>query len=85
MSAVKFPIRRLGAVTGALWLAAQPTARGLDRVLVGAATVFVLGLIGFGLSRWLWLSLPLLVATGAGMMMTMAATNTLVQTLVDEE
>ena len=75
----------LGAVTGALWLAARPTVRGLDRVLVGAATVFALGLIGFGLSRWLWLSLPLLVATGAGMMMTMAATNTLVQTLVDED
>ncbi len=75
----------LGAVTGALWLAARPTVRGLDRALVGAATVFALGLIGFGLSRWLWLSLPLLVATGAGMMMTMAATNTLVQTLVDED
>lgn len=75
----------LGAVTGALWLAARPTVRGLDRALVGAATVFALGLVGFGLSRWLWLSLPLLVATGAGMMMTMAATNTLVQTLVDED
>lgn len=75
----------LGAVTGALWLAARPTVRGLDRALVGAALVFALGLIGFGLSRWLWLSLPLLVATGAGMMMTMAATNTLVQTLVDED
>ena len=75
----------LGAVTGALWLAARPTVRGLDHALVGAATVFALGLIGFGLSRWLWLSLPLLVATGAGMMTTMAATNTLVQTLVDED
>ncbi len=75
----------LGAVTGALWLASRSSVRGLERVLVVAATVFALGLVGFGLSRWLWLSLPLLVATGAGMMMTMAATNTLVQTLVDED
>ena len=75
----------LGAVTGALWLASRSSVRGLERVLVVAATVFALGLVGFGLSRWLWLSLPLLIATGAGMMMTMAATNTLVQTLVDED
>ena len=74
-----------GAVTGALWLAGRPSVRGLDRVLPVAATVFGAGLIGFGLSRWLWLSLPILVATGAGMMMTMAATNTLVQTLCDED
>ncbi|MBK9035537.1 MAG: MFS transporter [Myxococcales bacterium] len=75
----------LGAVTGALWLAARPSVRGLERQLVGAAAAFGLGLCGFALSRWLWLSLPLLVATGAGMMTTMAATNTLVQTLVDED
>jgi MFS family permease len=75
----------LGAVAGALWLAARPSVRDLDRVLVRAATAFALGLIGFGLSRWLWLSLPLLVVSGAGMMMTMAGTNTLVQTLVDED
>ena len=33
----------------------------------------------------LWLSLPLMVPTGRGMMVQMAASNTLLQTIVDED
>lgn len=75
----------LGAVAGALWLAARPSVLGLGRVLVLAGVAFGAGLIGFSLSRWMWLSVPLLVVVGAGMMVQMAASNTLVQTLVDED
>jgi MFS family permease len=75
----------LGAVVGALWLASRPSVLGLGRILVIAGTAFGAGLVGFSCSRWMWLSLPLLVVTGAGMMVQMAASNTLVQTLVDED
>jgi MFS family permease len=75
----------LGAVAGALWLASRPNVLGLGRVLVIAGAAFGAGLIGFGFSRWMWLSVPLLVVVGFGMMVQMAASNTLVQTLVDED
>jgi MFS family permease len=40
--------------------------------------------VAFSLSRNFWLSLPLLVWTGCGMMMQMASSNTLLQTIVEE-
>jgi len=75
----------LGAVSGALWLAARPSVLGLGRVLLAAAFVFGGGLVAFSLSRSIWLSIPILAVTGAGMMIQMAASNTLIQTLVDED
>ncbi len=75
----------VGALTGALWLAARPSVLGLGRVVVVAGAICGLGLAGFGLSRWLWLSLPMVVGVGGGMMVQMAGSNTLVQTLVDED
>jgi len=43
------------------------------------------GLAAFSFSRSLILSLVLLTVVGAGMMVTMASTNTIVQTIVKEE
>jgi MFS family permease len=44
-----------------------------------------LGLAGFSLSGSVWLSAALLVAVGAGMMVQMAASNSLIQTMVEED
>jgi MFS family permease len=75
----------VGAVAGALWLASRRTVLGLGRVLAVAGGLFGAGLVGFSFSPWMWLSLPLLMVTGGGMMVQMAASNTLLQTLVDED
>lgn len=75
----------LGAIGGALWLASRKDATGIARVMVAGGVLFGAGLVAFGLSRSLWLSLPVLVVAGAGMMIAMAATNTLIQTRVDED
>jgi MFS family permease len=75
----------LGAVCAALWLASRPSVLGLGSIIVRAGATFGVGLCAFALSRWMWLSLPLLAATGAGMMITMSGSNTLLQTMVDED
>ena len=49
------------------------------------AMVFGGALIGFAFSHWLWLSLLLMVGTGFGMMQQMAASNTVLQTIVDDD
>ncbi|HEU5057856.1 MAG TPA: MFS transporter [Kofleriaceae bacterium] len=74
-----------GALAGALWLAARPTVLGLGRVVVIAGTLFGVTMVGFALSPWLWLSVPVVAAVGCGMMVQMAASNTLVQTVIDED
>jgi predicted MFS family arabinose efflux permease len=74
----------LGAVIGALYMASRRTVLGLGRVMVVSTLTFGVGLVGFGLTRSLWLALVLLPVVGAGFMTQMAATNTILQTIVEE-
>ena len=74
----------LGALTGALFLASRKSVLGLERIVVTAALGFGIGLILFGLSRNFWLSLGIMLLTGMGMMVQMAASNTILQTIVEE-
>lgn len=74
-----------GALLGAIRLAARPSVRGLTRLVPISAALFGAGLVSFGFSRWLWLSLPLLFLAGLGMMQGMASTNTILQTVVGED
>ncbi len=75
----------LGALISALTLATRRTIVGLGRVIAVTALTFGAGLVAFGLSRWLWLSLPLMLITGFSMMQQMAASNTIMQTIVQED
>jgi MFS family permease len=75
----------VGALISALSLAARSSVRGLIRMIPLSAIVFGVGLIGFGLSRYLWLSLATVLVAGMGMMQGMAASNTVIQTIVSED
>jgi MFS family permease len=75
----------LGALAAALYLASRSTVRGLGRVIVVAAGLFGMALIAFSFSRSLLLSVVLLAAAGFGMMSQMASSNTVLQTLVDDD
>lgn len=75
----------LGALSGALWLTTRKSVVGLGRVILTNTVVFGGGLIGFALSRWLPVSILFMTITGFGMMVLMASTNTVIQTIVEEE
>ncbi len=75
----------LGALGSAAWLASRKSVRGLLRVIPTTAALFGVGIIAFGFSRWLPLSLALLLVTGFGMMQQMAASNTILQTILEED
>jgi MFS family permease len=74
-----------GALMGALWLAGRKSVLGLGRVILYATIVFGVGLVSFSFSKVLWLSVPCLIVSGFGMMVQFASSNTLIQTLVDDE
>jgi MFS family permease len=74
-----------GAVAGAIFLASRKTVLGLGRLIVISLDMFGIGLIAFSLSRVLVLSLLLLVFIGFGMMVQMASSNTVLQTIVEED
>ncbi len=75
----------MGALVSALSLAARRNVRGLVRMIPIAAGVFGAGLIGFGLSHWFWLSMVMVFIAGMGMMQGMAASNTVIQTIVTDD
>ncbi len=74
----------LGALAGALTLATRSGVRGLGRWVMTAAGGFGLALILFSRSRHLGLSAVLLVPVGASMMVQMASSNTLIQSMVPD-
>jgi len=71
----------IGALFGALTLAARTGVRGLARWVAVSAGAFGASLVIFGYSRWYWVSLLVLVPTGYAMMLQLACTNTLVQAM----
>ena len=75
----------VGALLGAMMLAARKNVIGLGRRIVMTTALFGAALLSFSLSRYLWLSLLLLPLAGFGMMQEMASSNTILQTIVDDE
>lgn len=75
----------LGALTGAFYLASRKSINGLDKLIPLAACVFGCGLALFSFSRIFALALILMVVVGMGMMLQMASSNTMLQTVVDDE
>jgi MFS family permease len=74
----------LGALSGALLLAAYSRQLPKGRVLQSAAMAFGVVLASYALSRSLPLVLLLLVLTGFAMIISTATTNTLLQTLTPD-
>jgi MFS family permease len=74
----------VGALAGAFFLAARPSVLGLGRVIATASGTFGVGLIALGLSRALWLSLLIMPIIGAGFMVSLAGSNTIIQTITEE-
>jgi len=75
----------LGALAGAVYLASRLSIRGLDRVIVFASIVFGLGAIAFSFSQLLILSMVMLLFMGFGLIVQMASSNTILQTIVSED
>lgn len=75
----------LGALSGTLYLASRKNILGLVKIIAVSTAVFGCSLILFSLSRILWLSLLILFVTGFAMMTAMASSNTIIQTIVEDD
>ena len=75
----------VGALVGTLYLASRRTVAGLGRIVIIGAVIFGSGLILFSLSRLLTLSLVFIMVAGFGMIVQMASSNTILQTIVDDD
>lgn len=69
-----------GALLGSLLMASLGNYRRKGMLLVAAALLFGVALIGLSFAQSMWLALPILLVTGAGGTSYMALNNTLLQT-----
>jgi MFS family permease len=74
-----------GALTGALYLASRTSVLGLATVIKRCALGLGVGLIGLELATQMAIAVPLLFLIGLSMMMQLAATNTLIQSIVEDK
>lgn len=75
----------LGALAGALYLASRKSILGLGRWIAAGAATVGLGMAAFSWITEFWLACAVLLIVGGAMMVQMAASNTIVQTIVDED
>ncbi len=75
----------IGAVIGAIFLARRRSAPGLENIIPLAALLFGMGLILVSQARVWYVAMPLLLLTGFGMMVQTASSNTILQTICDDD
>ncbi len=75
----------VGALTGTVSLTLRRSIVGLGRRIVIATAMCGVALIAFGFSHILWLSLLILPFVGFGLMQQMAPSNTILQTIVEDD
>ena len=75
----------LGALAGAIYLSTRTTVRGLGTVIALGGFAMGAGLVGCGLCRTMEPALGCLAFLGAGGVLLMASSNTVVQSLTDDD
>ncbi len=73
----------LGALVGALYLANRTTVVGLGTVIKRCAIGLGIGMIAIRFAPYTWLKAPIMFALGTCLMVQMASTNTIIQTIVE--
>jgi MFS family permease len=75
----------VGALTSAVRLVMRRTVEGLVQLIAIAVATFGVGCVWLGVSHVLWLSMLLMAITGYGLMNQIVGSNTMVQTLVEDD
>lgn len=75
----------VGALGGAGYLAHRKNPAGLEGVIPVASTIFGGGLVLLAYANTWWLAMPLFLVTGFGMMVNMASSNSVLQTICDDD
>jgi MFS family permease len=75
----------IGALASTMVLATRKSVLGLGKMIPAAAGLCGAGIAAFALSRSLLLSMLYLFMAGFGMMTQIASSNTIIQTIVDED
>jgi MFS family permease len=74
-----------GALTAGIYLSSRRSIIGLGKLIAIAPALFGMGIICFALSKVLWLSLVAMAIAGFSLILQVASSNTILQTIVEED
>jgi len=74
----------VGALVGSLLIASLPN-RARGRLLIASLAIFGIGLLGFALSHWFWVSAGIVLVLGVGQAGRQSLINILIQSTVADE
>lgn len=75
----------VGALGATIYLASRRTVKGFSGAIAICSSVFALSIFAFSFSKNLTVSMIILAAAGFGVMAHMAISNTILQTIVDDD
>ncbi|MFZ1990019.1 MAG: MFS transporter, partial [Alphaproteobacteria bacterium] len=75
----------VGALIGAIFLASRSRLKGLAEMIVVAGGLYGVGLFALSFSRLLAIALIIALVLGLSLMMQMSSSNTIVQSVVDDQ
>ena len=75
----------VGSLLACVYLSLRRQVLGLERVMALCPAIIGVGLIAFGISREIWLSLLILIVIGGGGMLQVSCGNTIIQTLIEDD
>jgi MFS family permease len=74
----------VGALAGAIYLASRQNVLGLEKIIVISTCSFAAGLVLLSFANTLWVAMACMALTGFGMVVQLAASNTVLQTIADD-
>jgi predicted MFS family arabinose efflux permease len=75
----------VGALAGAIYLASRQNVLGLEKIIVISTCSFAAGLVLLSFANTLWVAMACMALTGFGMVVQLAASNTVLQTIADDD
>ena len=75
----------VGALAGAIFLASRSRLKGLAEMIAVAGVIYGVALLALSFSRLLSIALIIALVLGFSLMMQMASSNTIVQSIVDDQ
>jgi MFS family permease len=75
----------IGSLFACTYLSLRRQVLGLEGIMAFCPVAIGFGLVAFGLSRTIWLSLLILMIIGGSGMLQVSCGNTIIQTLVDDD
>ena len=74
----------VGALLGTLYLASRKNIENISKIITISAAISGFGLIAFSFSRFFSISLILIMIIGFGLILNMASSNTMLQTIAED-